>query len=116
MNAEMLTDFLNTYHFLRCVACCEYQLRQACCDATELNKPIDALARLQAIGIEAEVLFGISKGGFYVPPLAIVCHDLGYLKRQIEYLLSRKGGPFLLSFQNSCVFMKGYLFFCFFAL
>ena len=30
----------------------------------------------------------------------------------IEYLLSRKGGTFLLSFQNFGVFMKGYLLFC----
>ena len=83
MNAEMLTDLLNTYLFLRCVACCEYQLRETSCDETELNAPIDALARFAAIGIKSEVLFGISKGSFDLPPLPIVFNDLGYLKRQI---------------------------------
>ena len=45
---------------------------------------VDAFPSFQAIGIEPEVLFSISKGCFYVPPLAIVCGDLRYLKRQIR--------------------------------
>ena len=83
MNAKMLADFLNTYRFLRCVWCCEYQLRQTRCDETQLNKPIDAFPRFDAIGIEAEVLFGISKRRFYLPPLSVVFDDLRNLKRQI---------------------------------
>ena len=83
MNAEMLTDFLNTYPFFFGIRGCEYQLRETRCDETQLNEPIDALARFQAISIKAEVLFDISKGSFYLPPLPIILYDLGYLKRQI---------------------------------
>ena len=81
MNAEMLTDLLNTQPFLRCVGCCEYQLCEACRDETELDEPIDAFPRFGAIGIESEVLFDISKGSFYLPSLSIILYNLGYLKR-----------------------------------
>ena len=64
MNTEILTDLLNTYPFLRHVGCCEYQLCKTCCDETQLHKAIDTFPRFQAIGIESEVLFGVSKGGF----------------------------------------------------
>ena len=69
MNTEMLTDCLNTYPFLLSIKGCKYQLRKTRCDATQFNEQIDVFPRFQAIGIEAEVRFGISKGGFYVPPL-----------------------------------------------
>ena len=83
MNAEMLTDLLKAYHFLCCIGCCEYQLCKACCNETQLHKTIDAFPRSQAIGIESEVVFDISKGGFYLPSLPIIRYDLGYLKRQV---------------------------------
>ena len=76
MNVEMFTDLLNSYLFLRSLACREYQLREARCDETELDEPIDAFARFQAIGIEPEVLFCVSEGGFNLPPLPIVFDDL----------------------------------------
>ena len=83
MNTEILTDLLNTYPFLRHVGCCEYQLCKTCCDETQLHKAIDTFPRFQAIGIESEVLFGVSKGGFYLPPLSIILDDLRDFKRQV---------------------------------
>ena len=61
MNVEMFTDLLNTYLFLRRITACEYQLRETCGNETQLDEPIDAFARFQAVGIETEVLFGISR-------------------------------------------------------
>ena len=84
MNVEMTTDLLNTDPFLRRLGCCEYQLRQTCCEETQLHEPIDTFPRFDAIGIEAEVLFGISKGRFDLPPLSVILDNLGYLKRQVR--------------------------------
>ena len=83
MNTEMLTNLLNTYLFLRRIALGEYQLRETCCNETQLDEPIDAFPRFQTIGIEAEVLFDIPKNCFYLPPLSIVFDDLRDLKRQV---------------------------------
>ncbi len=83
MNAEMLTDLLNTYHFLRRLPCCEYQLRETCCNKTQLHEPIDIFPRFQAIGIKAEMLFDIAKSSFYFPSLLIVFDDLRDFKRQV---------------------------------
>ena len=81
MNVEMFTDLLNTYLFLHGIARREYEFRETCCNKTQLDEPIDAFARFQAIGIKAEVLFRVPKGSFYLPSLPIVFNDLGYLKR-----------------------------------
>ena len=59
MNAEILTDLLNTYYFLWSLACCEYQLPETCCNKTQLHKAIDTFPRFQAIGIKSEVLLAI---------------------------------------------------------
>ena len=83
MNAEGLTDLLNTYPFLRGSAGCEYQLCKACGDETELDEPIDAFPRLDAIRIVSEVLFGVPKGCFYLPSLLIIRKNVQDLKRQI---------------------------------
>ena len=83
MNTEMLTDLLNTYPFFLGLRGCEYQLREGRCDETQLHKAIDAFPRFQPVSIEAEVLFSISKGCFYLPPLSIVFDDLLDSKRQV---------------------------------
>ncbi len=75
MNTEVFTDLLNTYLFLRSIACRKYQLCKTCCNETQLDESIDAFSRFQAIGIKTEVLFCIPKSCFYLPSLLIVCDD-----------------------------------------
>ena len=85
MNAEALTQpsltFRGSSSGLRCR---EYQLRETCCDETQLHETIDAFPGSDLIGIEAKVLLGIPEDGFNLPAALIVFEDPGYLKRHIR--------------------------------
>lgn len=83
MNVEMFTDLLNTSLFSQRIGPREYEFRETCGKKTELDEPINAFPRFQAIRVKSEVLFCVSKGGFYLPPLTIVFDDLRDLKRQV---------------------------------
>ena len=56
----------------------ESELRQRSCEKTQLNEPVQTLRVSELIGINSEVFFNVSKGGFNLLSVSVVSDNRLY--------------------------------------